>query len=166
MKYLSRRLRLLSILLFAAALSGCQLQIVTEESALKAWFWSRFGWATLVTVVLGAVAAKFFCRLPIRAPRLDCIAMARRRFAQWIIVLALVIAPAWFWFDALMTQPFGEGNQLSPLNVFLIVTLDWSTLLLMLVVAAVFYLSVAAFTRAVFRGNCNCRYAFIPKSRG
>lgn len=164
MKDISRRLRLLSILSIVAFFSGCQSPIVIEQSTLSTWFWRQLLLVVSVTFVLGVVAARSFCRLPIRAPRLDCIRAARRRFAQWGVVLALFITPAWLWFYAVMTQPFGEGNQLSPVGVFLLVTLDWRTVVLMLVVAVVFFLTVGLFTRVIFGATCNCRYAFIPKS--
>jgi hypothetical protein len=160
-----KRVGWLLTFLLTAAVSGCQLQVVIEEGVLNTWFWSRFGWAILVTIVVGAAAAWRFCRLPIRAPLLDCIRTARLHFIRWIVVIALFLTPLLLWFDALMTQPFGEGTQLSALNVFFLVTLERRMLVIMGCVALTFYFSVAFFSRVVFGRTCNCKYAFLPKSR-
>lgn len=165
MKANHKRAGWLLTFLMTAAVSGCQVQVVIEEGVLNNWFWSRFGWASLVTIVVGAVAAWIFCRLPIRAPLLDCIRTARLHFIRWIVVIALLLTPLLLWFDALMTQPFGEGSQLSASNVFFLVTLDRRMLVIMGCVALTFYLSVAFFTRVVLGRTCNCKSAFLPTSR-
>jgi hypothetical protein len=158
-----RTLSSIGLLLLCTWSSGCQLQIVIEESILQNWFFSRLTWYALVSAIVGVVAANQLCRLPIRAPLLDCITVARKRFILWIVALALLLVPISLWVDALITQPFGEGNQLKPGSVFYLVTLDWRTLTIMAVVALVFYLSVGVFTRGFFGRRCNCKYAFIPK---
>lgn len=158
-----RAFMLIGLLLLCTWSSGCQLQIVIEESVLQNWFLSRLGWYALVSFLVGVVAANQLCRLPIRAPLLDCITVARKRFVFWIVPLALLLVPFSLWVDALITQPFGEGNQLNPGNVFYLVTLDWRTLAIMAAVVLVFYLSVGVFTRGFFGRRCNCKYAFIPK---
>jgi hypothetical protein len=161
-----RKLIWSGLFLTTVCFSGCQLEIVIEQGTLDRWFWSRFGWAMVTSAVLGAVAAKLLCRLPIRAPLMDCIKTARMRFTKWMFLLVLLLTPLFLWFDALMTQPFGEGNELGALNIFFLVTLDWRMLGLMLCVAVVFYLTVGIFTRAIFGRTCNCKYAFIPKGSG
>jgi hypothetical protein len=165
MKSKNKRVGWWVIFLMTATFSGCQLPVVIEEGALTNWFWSRFGWATLVSAAIGAFAAIFLCRLPIRAPLLDCIQAARAHFIRLVLLLGVFVAPLILWLDAVMSQPFGEGNQLSPWSVFLLVTLDWRTLIIMLSVAVTFYLSVALFTRTIFGRTCSCKYAFIPKAR-
>jgi hypothetical protein len=164
-KFNHKRVGWLLTSLLTVVASGCQLQVVIEEGVLNNWFWSRFGWATLVTIVVGAAAAWRFCRLPIRAPLLDCIRTARLHFIRWIVVIVLLLTPLLLWFDAVMTQPFGEGSQLTASNVFFLVTLDRRMLLIMGCVALTFYLSVAFFTRVALGRTCNCKYAFLPKSR-
>lgn len=153
------------IFLIAASSASCQLPIVIEEGALTNWFWSRFGWAMLLSAAIGAFAAIFLCRLPIRAPLLDCIQVARTHFIRFLLLLGFLIAPLLLWLDAFLTQPFGEGNQLSSWGVFLLVTLDWRTLIIMLSVSLTFCLSVALFTRTILGRTCSCKYAFIPKAR-
>ncbi len=165
MKSKHKRVGSCVIFLMTVSASGCQLPVIIEEGALTTWFWARFGWATLASIVIGAFAAVFLCRLPIRAPLLDCIDAARAHFIRLLLLLALFIAPLVLWLDAVMSQPFGEGNQLGPWSVFLLVTLDWRTLIIMLSVALAFFLSVAFFTRTVFGRTCSCRSAFIPKAR-
>ncbi len=159
------RKKLFTFLLLSITLcmSGCQLQEVIEEGVLKNWFWSRFGWSALISAVLGVIAAKVLCRLPIKAPLLDCIVAARIRLAWWTVVLALILTPLLLWGDAVITQPFGEGNVLGAWKVFFLVVLDWHMLALMACVALVFCLAVAVFTRYVFARTCNCKYVLIPK---
>jgi hypothetical protein len=91
--------------------------------------------------------------------------MSRSRFAAWLLVLVLLVAPLALWLDAWFRQPFGEGNVLDALGVLSIAILNWRTLVLMALAALAFYLAVAVFTRYVFGGTCNCKYAFIPKLR-
>jgi hypothetical protein len=152
----------LSLFLLTVCLSGCELNEVVEEGELSHWFLSRLGWAALISASLGVVAARLLCNLPIRAPFMDCIKAARIRFLKWLICLVLLFTPLLLWFDALMTQPFGEGSELSWAKVIYLVTLDLRTLGLMACVAIVFYLSVAISTRSIFGRTCNCRYAFFP----
>ena len=160
---LKRAVQAILLLLLCIPAAGCQLQIVIEEGVLQNWFLSRLGWYALVSALVGVVAALQLCRLPIRAPLLDCITSARRRFVLWIVVLALFIVPLALWLDAIISQPFGDGNQLGGANIFFLVTLDWRTLANMAASGFTFYLSVGLFTRLFFGRNCSCKYAFIPK---
>lgn len=159
--------RLGAVLALSAALSsaGCRAVVIIQRGDLKDWFMSRLGWYTLLSVILGVVVAKFLCRLPIKAPMLDCIGAARSRFTAWLLALVLLVVPLALWLDAWFTQPFGEGNVLDALAVLSVAVLNWRTLALMAADALAFYLSVALFTRFFFGGTCNCRYAFIPKLR-
>lgn len=145
--------------------SGCRVEMVIQQGDLKDWFISRLGWAVAVSAVLGAVAARLLCRLPIKAPLLDCIGAARARFTLWLLALFLLATPLILWYDAWLAQPFGEGNELGALAVLSVAILNWRTLGLMAVAALVFSLSVAVFTRYLFGRTCNCKYAFIPKLR-
>lgn len=151
------------IALMALSMSGCQEAGVIEVGILKDWFWSRFGWSVLISAVFGVVAAKFYCRLPIKAPMLDCINAARIRFLWWVLILALIITPISLWFDAWLTQPFGQGTELDIWTILSIVILNWRTLGLMFMVALVFYFVVAVCTRYIFARTCSCKYAFLPK---
>ena len=160
---LKRAVQSILLLLLCLPATACQLQMVIEEGVLQNWFLSRLGWYTLVSALVGVVAAVRLCRLPIRAPLLDCITTARKRFVFWIVVLALLIVPLALWLDAIISQPFGDGNQLGAGSVFFLVTLNWRTLATMAATSFTFYLSVGVFTRAFFGRNCNCKYAFIPK---
>jgi hypothetical protein len=117
----------------------------------------------LISIILGVIAARSLCRLPINAPLLDCIVAARTRFLWYLLLLALIITPLFLWLDAWFTQPFGEDNVLALWHVLSIVILDWSTLAFMLAVALVFYCIVAISTRYAFARTCNCKYAFLPK---
>jgi hypothetical protein len=164
---LTRRNKLGAALALLAALSaaGCRADVIIQQADLKDWYVSRLFWSVFLSIVLGAVAAKLLCRLPIKAPLLDCIGAARSRFTAWLLVLVLLVAPLTLWLDAWFRQPFGEGNVLDALGVLSIAILNWRTLALMGLSALAFYLSVAVFTRYVFGGTCNCKYAFIPKLR-
>lgn len=153
----------LLIALAALPLVGCQLQIVITKGLLTNWFWSRLGWAALVSAVLGIVAAKFLCRLPIRAPLLDCINAARTRFLWLALLLVLIATPLFLWLDAWLTQPFRRETELDLWTIISVVILDWRTLAIMFVVAVAFYSMVAIFTRYVFARTCNCKFAFLPK---
>ncbi len=145
--------------------SGCRVEVIIQQGDLREWFISRLGWAVAVSAVLGAGAAKLLCRLPIKAPLMDCNYAARMRFTLWLLVLFLLVTPLALWYDAWLTQPFGEGNELGGAAVLSVVILHWRTLGLMGGAALVFYLSVAVFTRYLYGRTCNCRYAFIPKFR-
>lgn len=152
----------LHAILFA---SGCRVETVIQQGDLREWFISRLGWAVAVSVVLGAGAAKLLCRLPFKAPRLDCNDAARMRFMGWLLVLFLLVMPLVLWYDAWLVQPFGEGNELGAIAVLSVAILHWRMLGLMSGAALVFYLSVAVCTRYLFKHTCNCRYAFFPKLR-
>jgi hypothetical protein len=152
-------------LLAALSMSGCQAQVVIQQADLRDWFISRLGWFSLASAVLGAVVARVLCRLPIKAPLLDCIGAARARFLTWLAALALFATPLLLWLDAWLTQPFGEDNQLGGVAVLSAAVLNWRTLGVMALVALVFFLSVALFTRYIFRHTCSCKYAFVPKFR-
>ena len=152
-------------LLVALSAAGCRADVVIQEADLKDWYVSRLLWSVLLSVVLGAGVARLLFRLPIKAPLLDCIGVARSRFTAWLLVLVLLVAPLALWLDAWFTQPFGEGNVLDALGVLSIAILNWRTLVLMGLAALAFYLSVAVFTRYIFGSACNCKFAFIPKLR-
>lgn len=163
MKLRWNKLGIILALLTMISTSGCRTEVVIQQSDLKDWFISRLLCAFVVTVILGAVAAKLLCGLRIKAPRLDCISAARSRFTAWLLVLVLLIAPLILWLDAWFTQPFGEENVLDGLAVLSVAILNWRTLGLMALAGLGFYLAVAVFTRYIFGGTCNCKYAFIPK---
>jgi hypothetical protein len=163
MKLSRNNWKIFATALMALPLSGCQLQVVITKGILTNWFWSRFGWAVLISAILGVLAAVFLCRLPIEAPRMDCINKARRRFMWWAILLVLIFTPLFLWLDAWITQPFGEDLQLEAWMIVPVVILEWRTLAIMLAVAVVFYLMVAIFTRYVFARTCSCKFAFLPK---
>lgn len=165
MKLRWNRLGTISTLLLMIFASGCRVVDEIERGDLDDWFMSRLLWLPLVSVVLGAVAAKLLCRLPIKAPLLDCNGAAWSRFLTWLLALSLLAVPLVLWADAWLTQPFGEGNLLDAPTVLSVAVLHWRVLGLMALAALAFYLSVAVFTRFVFRGTCSCRYAFLPKLR-
>lgn len=152
-------------LLTMLSTTGCRTEIIIQQSDLKDWFISRVLMFFIASVILGAVAAKLLCRLPIKAPLLDCISTARSHFKVWLLVLALVITPFILWLDAWFTQPFGEESKLDGLTVLSLAILNWRTLGPVAAVAVGFYLAVGIFTRYVFGGTCNCKYAFIRKFR-
>jgi hypothetical protein len=163
MKMSLGKLKTLAISLLALGLSGCTLQPLYEGGVLRSWFWSRLGWAVLLSVVVGVVVARLLCRLPFRAPLMDCNSAAWARFLWVAALLALVATPLLLWLDAWLTQPFGQDVQLGVWLILSSVILDWRTLGLMLAVAAAFYFTVALCTRVIFARRCNCRYAFFPK---
>jgi hypothetical protein len=163
MKVSRNKWKTLLIALAALPVAGCQLQIVITKGLLTNWFWSRLGWAAFVSAILGVVAAKFLCRLPIKAPLLDCINTARTRFLWWALLLVLVVTPLFLWLDAWISQPFRQDTELGLWTIMSIVILDLRTLAIMFVVAGAFYLMVAIFTRYVFSRTCSCKYAFFPK---
>jgi hypothetical protein len=152
-------------LLAALSAAGCRADVVIQQADLKDWYMSRLFWSVFLSIVLGAVAASLLCRLPIKAPLLDCIGAARSRFATCLLVLVLLVVPLALWLDAWFRQPFGEGNVLDALGVLSVAILSWRTLVLMALSALAFYVSVAVFTRYVFGGTCNCKHAFVPKLR-
>lgn len=166
MKLRRNEWKTLLVMLATLPVSGCQAQVVITKGILKNWFWSRLSWAAVITAVIGVVAAAQLCRLPIKAPRLDCRDEARTRFMWWSLLLVLVLTPLSLWLDALITQPFGQDIELSGWMILSVVILDWRTLAIMFVVASIFYLVVAIFTRYFFARTCNCKYAFLPKSGG
>jgi hypothetical protein len=149
----------------AVCASGCRAEVVIQQGDLKDWYLSRLGWAIILSAVLGVLAARLLCRLPIKAPMLDCIDAARSHFAAWLLLLVLLVVPLALWLDAWYTQPFGEGNILNALAVLSSAVLNWRTLGLMALAGLTFYLSTAFFTRVVFKRGCNCKYAFLPKLR-
>lgn len=153
------------LFLMTITVAGCASDLVVEEGALQEWFWSRLGWYLVVSVILGIAVSFRLCRMPIRAPLLDCIRAARLRFIQWESLLA-VLTPLFLSLDAYFTQPFGEGIRLTGSGVFFLVTMDWRTLRAMFVVALAFYATVGIFTRFFLGRTCNCKSAFIPKGSG
>lgn len=159
-----RRLWTALALLAALCASGCRTEAVIPHGDLKDWYVSRLWWAVGLSVLLGVLAARLLCRLPIKAPMLDCIDAARSRLAAWLLVLLLAL-PLALWLDAWFTQPFGEGNILDALAALSVAVLNWRTLGLMALAGLAFYLSTGFFTRVVFKRGCNCKYAFIPKLR-
>lgn len=167
MKLSRHKVELLLLTCLTLLAPGCNVETPPVETGpFNHWYWSRLGWAAFVSVILGIGVAKLLCRLPIRAPLLDCIKEARSRFAWCVVLLALLVAPLYLWLDAWLSQPFGEDNVLAAWQVVSLVVLDWSTLAFMLVVALVFYFTVAVCTRYVFAPTCSCKFAFIPKARG
>lgn len=159
-------LRLLPFLLALLALSGCvQDTGAVAEMRRDDWFYSRLGWMSLVAAILGVLIGLFhLCRLRFLPGELHANRQARSKFGRWIIVAALAGA-AWLLIDAWMVFPFDEFASLNFADALFSVFLNYRTLLVLLVGLAVFSLFVAVSTR-FFKGDCRCKYAFIPGPKG
>jgi hypothetical protein len=163
MKLSLKKWKPLLIALAALPLTSCQMQIVVTKGILSNWFWSRLIWALIISAFLGIVAARFLCSLPYKAPLMDCISAARTRFAWLVLLLVFIVTPFFLWVDAWITQPFGQDSDLGFLPILSVAILEWRTLAIMSVVAVMFYLAVAIFTRYIYERTCCCKHAFLPK---
>lgn len=159
-------LRLLPLLLVPVTLSGCAQDAgAVQEMRLDDWFYSRLGWMSLAAAIVGVLVGLFhLCRLRFLAGELHANGQARRKFGFWLIIAALAGA-AWLLVDAWMIFPFDEYASLNFADALFSIFLNYRTLLVLLLGLGVFSLFVAVSTR-FFKGDCRCKYAFIPGPKG
>ena len=159
-------LRLLPLLLVLLALSGCAQDTgAVQEMRRDDWFYSRLGWMSLAAAISGVLVGLFhLCRLRFLPGELHANGQARRKFGLWLIAAALAGA-AWLLVDAWTIFPFDEFASLNFADALFSVFLNYRTLLVLLLGLGVFSLFVAVSTR-FFKGDCRCKYAFIPGPEG
>lgn len=164
----SRRLRAAQ---FLAVLTAASLVLPSEALAqdtvarelLDEWFYSRLLGGAIIGFLLGLTAGlAHLCRLRFETGVLHVNSQARRKFLRWLIGVSAAGA-IFLFLDAWLLYPF---NSVS-LQFWEAATQVWMNYRMFAVLAAtlaVFTAAVAVATR--LKGDCRCRYAFLPGPQG
>lgn len=162
----SRSAAVAALLLLGALLLPPEAYAQSIEE-IDDWFYSRLAWGAFVGALLGGVIGiAHLCRLEFqvraRNAEISVDGRARRKFGVWLLVIFFVGALLLF-LDTWLVYEFGSFS-LEFWEALGRVWLNYRTLLVLAVTLAAFTLLVALVTR--LKGDCRCRYAFIPGPRG
>jgi hypothetical protein len=164
----SRRLRAAQFLaVFTAALMLLPTKALAQDSVAKElldeWFYSRLLWGAVVGLLLGLIAGlAHLCRLRFETGILQVNSQARRKFLAWLAAIFAVGAIVLF-LDAWLLYPF---NSVS-LQFWEAATQVWMNYrMLAVLLATLFMFTVAVAVATRLKGDCRCRYAFLPGPQG
>lgn len=164
----SRRLRAAQFLaVFTAALLVLPSEVLAQDSVAKElldeWFYSRLLWGVVIGLLLGLVAGlAHLCRLHFETGILHVNSQARRKFLRWLIGISAAGA-IFLFLDAWLLYPFSSVS-LQFWEAATQVWMNYRMLAVLAVTLLMFTVAVAVATR--LKGDCRCRYAFLPGPQG